>query len=105
MGDPHVRKSLIPNEKPAPESGKPKSAAKGTDSSGRVRVIAITGVFVLLLAAVAYSYRDSWLGEPKIEDVMAEEIAPQGEPPKPKAPHELPDSPELPPDPPGATQG
>ncbi len=92
MGDTHVRKSLIPDEKPASStaqaSGKSKSKAKaGADAddstgNGKVRVIAITSVFVLLLAFVAYKYWSD--SEPKYippeVETQVEEPAKPGQP-------------------------
>ena len=88
MGDTHVRKSLIPEESRVGSTGKPsgesKANANAADSSGKgkVRVIAITSVFVLLLGFVAYRY---WSGsEPKYIPPEAE--APAAEPTKPDQP-------------------
>ncbi len=99
MSDTHVRKSLIPDEPPAGSTGKPSGKsianADAADStgSGKIRVIAITSVFVLLLGFVAYKY---WSGsEPKYIPPEAE--APAAEPTKPGQPRNTSPTPAEPP--------
>lgn len=98
MGDSHVRKSLIPDEAPAKPAGKSKSKSKESDSdgSGKIRVIAITGVFVVLLGIVTYMY--AWPHSTP-NDEPAEPAAPQADPAQPVKPQDnTPVPPEMRPD-------
>jgi hypothetical protein len=97
MGDSHVRKNLIPEEAPAKPDGKSKSKSKdaASDGSGKARVIAITSVFVVLLAIVTYMY--AWPDStPKDEPG---EAAPPPDPAQPIKPQDnTPVPPEMKPD-------
>lgn len=103
MGDTHVRKSLIPDEPTAASSvkssGKKKSNAKSagdSDGSGKVRVIAMTGLFVVLLAIVTYLY--AWPDSTPKEETPEPE-APQAQPAQPGKPQDnTPVPPEMKPD-------
>ena len=113
MGDAHVRKSLIPDEPPAQGSGKSsgkstsksksKSGSDAADNSGRVRVIAMTAVFALLLGWVAYKY--AWADRAP-EYVPPGDIAPPADPNQPpKPPDNTPIPPEMRIDRPDVIQG
>ena len=102
MGDTHVRKSLIPDEPAATSSGKSsgkkkaKSNAGESDGSGKVRVIAMTGLFVVLLAIVTYIY--AWPDSTPKEEAPEPE-APQAQPAQPGKPQDnAPVPPEMKPD-------